>query len=204
MMNLKKLALLLPIIVFAASVTFAQSAGSAKGDGGLTNEQKMLPFALGMSLSVLGEMYDSNHYGVVDVIGKQIRYYGAELRPVIVLDADENEGVRRQTVDKATKALRAKSTPSDKWKMLVGEYFGNIYVQLKKHTSGDDINVDDLRFDIEMIGRMGDSAPDDIPSVMTKRFREFGKLKDLDDPTSVASVKKITAAVTGILDSITD
>ncbi|MCD9189440.1 MAG: hypothetical protein LUM44_23715 [Pyrinomonadaceae bacterium] len=171
----------------------------------LTTEQKMTPFAVGMSLSVLGEMHDENYQAALSEYQKNISYYSAELKPVIGLAKDSADYKRMDVAQTATKALRDKSSKSDKWQMLVGERFGTIYVQFKKNKT-DDVEIDagDLKFSLEMIGILAGNAPADIPEDIVEEFRELGVMKDLKDIASEENVQKITQKVLGILSKISN
>lgn len=171
----------------------------------LTTEQKMTPFAIGMSLSVLGEMHDENYHAALSQYQKNISYYSAELKPVIELSKDAADYKRMDIAQTATKALRDKSSKSDKWQMLVGERFGTIYVQFKKNKTDDvEINADDLIFSLDMIGVLAGNAPEDIPAEIVKKFKELGKMKDLNNITSESNIQKITAEVLEILSTISN
>ncbi|HQU83533.1 MAG TPA: hypothetical protein PKY59_10425 [Pyrinomonadaceae bacterium] len=171
----------------------------------LTTEQKMTPFAIGMSLSVLGEIHDANYHAALSEYQKNIRYYSAELKPVIELSSDAEDYKRLDVAQTATKALRDKSSKSDKWQMLVGERFGTIYVQFKKNKTDDvEINEEDLKFSLDMIGILAGNAPEDIPSEIVDEFKELGKMKDLKNITSEANVQKITDKVLEILSTISN
>lgn len=171
----------------------------------LTNEQKMTPFAVGMAVSVLGEMHDANYHAALSEYQKNISYYAAELKPVIELSSDSADYKRLDVAQTATKALRAKSSKSDKWQMLVGERFGTIYVQFKKNKTEDvEINEEDLKFSLDMIGILAGNAPEDIPSEIVAEFKELGKMKDLKNITSEANIKKITDKVLEILSTISN
>ena len=100
---------------------------------GLTTEQKMLPFALGASLSVIGEMHDEQNLSVLTIFQKQLPHWSKELLPVVEMSKDAPNYKRLDIAQTATNALRAKSNDSDKWQMLVGERFGTIYAMLKKN-----------------------------------------------------------------------
>ena len=186
-------------IIFSAFFAFNISAQN------LTTEQKMTPFAVGMSLSVLGEMHDDNYQSALSEYQKNISYYSAELKPVIDLPKDAAEYKRMDVVQTATKALRDKSSKSDKWQMLVGERFGTIYVQIKKNkTGGDEINADDLKFSLGLIETLANNAPEDIPANIVEKFKELGRLKDLNDLTSESNIQKITGKVLDILSGISN
>jgi len=156
----------------------------------------MTPFAVGMSLSVLGEMYDENYQNALSEYQKNIRYYSAELKPVVDLKENASSYDRLDVAQAATKSLRAKSSKSDRWQMLIGEQFGVIYVQIKKNKAdGDEINVDDLKFSLELIATLAANAPEDIPEDIVKQFKKVGALKDNNDLASDEGIEKITDEV---------
>lgn len=187
---MKKLTLLAILVV----AILASSVSAQSGD--LTNAQKMTPFAVGMSLSVLGEMYDENYQNALSEYQKNIRYYSAELKPVVDLKENASSYDRLDIAQTATKSLRAKSSKSDRWQMLVGEQFGVIYVQIKKNkTDGDEINADDLKFSLELIATLAANAPEDIPEDIVKQFKKVGALKDRNDLASDEGIEKITDEV---------
>jgi hypothetical protein len=191
------LAILIGILLTAN--TFAQT-----NKGELTTEQKMLPFAIGMSISVLSETHDDNYLAVLSMIEKQIPPYSGDLKPVIDLKKDAADSQRLDVAQISAKAMRARSSKSDKWLMSVGEQFGVIYVQIKKNRdTGDAINADDLKFSLELISILAGKAPQDIPKKINSKFKEVGKLKDADNPTSDKNIKKITDEVINILNTIT-
>lgn len=196
---MKKLTLTTIIAVFC----FAVNVTAQNGNSSLTTEQKMLPFAMSMSLAVLGEMHDETNLEVLTVFQKQMTHWSNELKPVVELDKETADFKRLDVVMTATKALRARSNDSDKWQMLVGEQFGTIYALIRKHrVSGDVINADDLRFNIELVSILAGKAPADIPGDVTSRFRDFGKLKDEKNLTSEKSLQKIIDKVQSILNTI--
>lgn len=184
----------LTILAILIAAMFAVNISAQTND--LTNSQKMTPFAVGMSLSVLGEMYDENYQNALSEYQRNIRYYSAELKPVVDLRKDAASYVRLDVAQEATKALRAKSSKSDRWQMLVGEQFGAIYVQFKKNsTNGDEINVGDLKFSLELIATLAANAPEDIPESIVKQFKKIGAMKDNDDLASDKGIEKITDEV---------
>lgn len=188
------------ILAILITAFLALNISAQTTEGGLTKEQKMIPFAVGMSLSVLGETYDDNYQSALTEFQTGISYYSADLKPVVDLEEDASSYVRMDVALKATKAVREKASKSDKWQMLVGERFGTIYVQFKKNKiDGDELNVDDLKFSLEMIGTLASNAPADIPEDIVKEFKELGKMKDLKNIDSEANIQKITDKVIGIL-----
>lgn len=184
----------LSILTILIAAIFVVNVSAQSGD--LTNSQKMTPFAVGMSLSVLGEMYDENYQNALSEYQRNIRYYSNELKPVVELKKDASSYMRLDVAQTATKELRAKSSKSDRWQMLVGEQIGVIYVQIKKNsTNGDEINVDDLKFSLELIATLAGNAPEDIPEDIVKQFKKIGALKDRNDLASDEGIEKITDEV---------
>ncbi len=166
------------------------------------NEKKMAPFAVGMAVSVLGEMYDEQHQNALSDF-KDLPAYSTELKPLADLKKDESSYKRMDVGISVTKAIRAKANKTDKWLMLVGERFGTIYVQFKKNKVDDEeINADDLKFSLETIGILATNPPSDVPENIVKKFKELGKLKDLTNITSEQNTKKITDKVLEILSEI--
>ncbi len=201
MNNMKKTTILAILI----SAFLALNISAQTTQGSLTTEQKMIPFAVGMSLSVLGEIYDENYQVALTEFQTGISYYSAELKPVVDLKEDVSSYTRMDVALEATKAMRAKASKSDRWQMLVGERFGIIYVQFKKNKiDGDEINVDDLKFSLEMIGTLASNAPADIPEDIVEDFQELGKMKDLKNIGSEANIQKITDKVLGILSMLSN
>ena len=199
---MKKFALLTIILGLLFTMNASAQIKLPKDEKALTNEQKMLPFAMAMSLSVLGEMHDDNYLIVLSVFQK-LPHWSAELKPVTELTKDTADYKRLDVSLTATKALRAKSNESDKWQMLVGEQFGTIYALIKKsRLSNDPINEGDLKFNLELIGILAEKAPIDIPWNVTAKFKEIGKLKDTQNLTSDANIQKIIDEVKNILNTI--
>lgn len=200
---MKKLSILTILIGLFLTASVSAQFKAPKDDKTLTTEQKMLPFAMAMSLSVLGEMHDEQNLAVLTIFQQQIRYWSNELKPVIEMDANIADYKRMDISLTATKAIRNKSSESDRWQMLVGEKFGTIYAMIKKNQNeGNEINVDDLKFDIEMIGLMSNNAPIDIPFNVNAKFKKFAELKDMENLTSDKSLTKISKEVIGILNTI--
>jgi hypothetical protein len=200
---MKKLSILAILIGLFLNFSIAAQIKPQKDEKALTTAQKMLPLAMAMSLSVLGEMHDEQNLTVLTIFQRQIGYWSEELKPVVEMETDIANYKRLDIALTATKAIRAKSTASDRWQMLVGERFGTIYAMIKKkQTAVREINEDDLKFDIEVIGLMAKNAPTDIPSNVTAKFKEFGKLKETDNLTSDKNLSKIAGAVVGILNTI--
>lgn len=200
---MKKSAILLTLIISLFAVSLSAQIKTSENENTLTTEQKMLPFAMAMSLSVLGEMHDDNYLSALTMFQKQIRYWSEELKPVVEMDEDIADYKRLDISLAATKALRAKSNDSDKWQMLIGEQFGTIYALIKKsRINNSPINEGDLKFNIEMISILANKAPADIPSNINAKFKDFGKLKDSENITSEANIEKIIDKVKNILNTI--
>ncbi len=199
---MKKYTLLLILITYVFAVNVSAQIKLPKNETQHTAEQKMLPFAMAMSLSVLGEMHDDNYLSVLSVFQK-LPHWSAELKPVTEMSKDTADYKRLDISLTATKALRAKSNDSDKWQMLVGEQFGTIYALIKKsRLSNDSINEGDLKFNLELIGILAEKAPIDIPWNVTAKFKEIGKLKGTQNATSDANIEKIISEVKNILNII--
>jgi hypothetical protein len=197
---MKKQKLLSIIIAIFLSVNISAQSDSSNG---LTTEQKMLPFAMAMSLSVLGEMHDDRNLEVLKIFQSQMPHWSNELKPVVEMDKDIADYKRMDIALTATKALRARSNDSDKWQMLVGEQFGTIYALIRKNRMTDSpINAGDLKFNIELISILAGKAPADIPAKVNARFKEFGKLKDAENITSERNIEKIIDEVQNILNTI--
>lgn len=186
------------IIALCAADISAQSNAN-----GFTTEQKMLPYAMSMALSVLGEMHDQKNLEVLTIFQKQMPHWANELKPVVEMDENIADYKRMDIVLTATKALRAKSNESDKWQMLIGEQFGTIYAVIRKNRIDDSpINAGDLKFNIELISILAGKTPADIPADVSDRFRKFGKLKDAENITSEENIEKIIDEVQDIFNTI--
>ncbi len=200
---MKKLSILTIIIGLFLSQNISAQVKTPQNENAFTKEQKMLPFAMSMALSVLGEMHDQTNLEVLTIFQKQLPHWSNELKPVVEMDKDTADFRRMDIALTATKALRAKSNDSDKWQMLVGEQFGTIYALIRKsRISGDKINADDLKFNIELVSILSGKAPNDIPLDVNARFKEFGELKDKKNLTSDKNIQKIIDEVQTILKTI--
>jgi hypothetical protein len=200
---MKKLSLLAIIFGLFLSLSAFAQIKTPKDENALTTEQKMLPFAMGMALSVLGEMHDEQHLTALTIFQKQIRYWSEELKPVVEMDKNIADFKRMDIALTATKALRAKSNDFDKWQMLVGEQFGTIYAMIKKNrTESKEINAGDLKFNLELIGILANKAPADVPWNVTAKFKEIGKLAEEKNLTSDKNIEKIIDEVKNILNTI--
>jgi putative lipoic acid-binding regulatory protein len=200
---MKKITILSIIIGLFLTLSVSAQIKTPKNENALTSEQKMLPFAMSMALSVAGEMHDEQYSSVLAIFQKQMPHWSNELKPVVEMDKNTADYKRLDIALTATKALRAKSNESDKWQMLVGEQFGTIYAMIKRNrTENKEINAEDLKFNIELIGILANKAPSDIPWNVTAKFKEFGNLKDESNLTSDKNIKKIAETVVGILNTI--
>jgi putative lipoic acid-binding regulatory protein len=192
---MKKLAIL--AIINAVFLTFSVSAQQ------LTTEQKMLPFAMSMALSVAGEMHDEQYMSVLTIFQKQMPHWSEALKPVVEMDKNTADYRRMDIALTATKTLRQRSNESDKWQMLVGEQFGTIYAMIKKNRTEDkEISADDLKFNLELISILANKTPGDIPANVAAKFKEFGRLKDVENLTADKNLSKIATEVVGILNTI--
>ena len=170
---------------------------------GLTTEQKMLPFAMSMALSVVGEMHDETNLEVLTIFQKRMPHWAKELKPVVEMDKDVPDYKRMDIALTATKTLREKSNDSDKWQMLIGEQFGTIYALIRKNRmTNSPINQSDLKFNLDMIAILAGKAPADVPADVTARFKNFGKLKDAENITSERNIEKIIDEVQSIFNTI--
>jgi hypothetical protein len=202
MMSLRNLTVVFLLTLVGVVATFGQTAEAPNKGYLLTAQQRMIPFALGMSLGVVAEVADEQHESIVKMIGGQIRYYGDELKPVMNLRRGLRESERREIVISSTDSLRLKMNRSDKWKLVTGQYFGKIFAQLKRNKDGAELNVEELRFNIQMVGVMASNAPADVPASVQRKLQEFGELSDMDDPSSALSIRRIATSVSDIIDTI--
>jgi hypothetical protein len=200
---MKKIILLSVIIGLFLTLNISAQIGKPKSNG-LNVQQKMLPFAMGMSLCVLRERYDENHYEVIASLQRQIRYWSEELKPVVDLRDEKNNYIRRDVLDKALKDLQAKSSQSDRWKMLIGDHFGSIFVEIKKAEDNNEaVDSEQVKFYVDLIGKMSLNPPQEIPSNVVDKFNKFGKLAEMEDFSSDANIKLLASRVINILDEIT-
>ncbi|MBX7174411.1 MAG: hypothetical protein K1X72_25790 [Pyrinomonadaceae bacterium] len=201
---MKKLAFLSIIVSLFFTVNATAQFKPPANKKELTNQQKMLPFAMGMALSVLGERYDENHYEVIVSLQKQIRYWSAELKPVVDLKNEKNNYLRREVIEKATKALQEKSSQPDRWQILLGDYFGNIFVELKK-AEDEKVKPDSaqIKFYIEVIEKMAQNPPQDIPWDVLDKLNKFSELSKIEDFSTDENIKLLAGKVINILDEIT-
>ena len=167
------------------------------------SEQTMLPFAMGMSLAVLSERHDDNFLSVITTLQESIRYYSAELKPVVDLKVDDNEWTRRETVSTALKSLQKKSSQPDRWQMLMGSYFGDIFVEMKKaEDTGQRVNSAQIKFYIEAINALETGTPEGIPRNVQEKFRQFGEFSKLESFSSEENKTLLKTKVLEILDEI--
>lgn len=200
---MKKLTLLSIIIGLFLTLNISAQIGKPKSNG-LNVQQKMLPFAVGMSLCILRERYDENHYEVIASLQRQIRYWSAELKPVVELRDEKNNYIRREVLDKALKDLQAKSSQPDRWKMLIGDHFGSIFVEIKKAEDNNEaVDSEQVKFYVDLIGKMSLNPPQEIPPNVVDKFNKFGKLAEVEDFSSDVNIKLLASRVVNILDEIT-
>jgi putative lipoic acid-binding regulatory protein len=200
---MKKLSLLAIIFGLFLALSVSAQVKAPQNEKDLTTEQKMLPFAMSMALSVIGEMHDEGYLQVLTIFQRQLPHWSNELKPVVEMDKNVPDYKRLDISLTATKALRAKSNDSDKWQMLVGEQFGTIYAMIKKNrTESKEINADDLKFNLELIGILANKAPADVPWNVTAKFKEIGKLAEEKNLTSDKNIEKIIDEVKNILNTI--
>ena len=201
--NMKKLSLLFILIasvfVVSSSAQFTEQEQKNEQSSG----RKMLPFAMGMSLAVLSERHNDNFLEVISTLQESIRYYSAELKPVVDMKVDENEWIRRETVASALKSLQKKSSQPDRWQMLMGGYFGDIFVELKKaEISGERVNSKQIKFYIEAISALETGTPDEIQLGVRAKFKEFAELSKIENFAIDTNNKILRTKVLEILDEI--
>ncbi len=202
-MKMKNIALLTLLIVCIFTVNTAAQFTTPKQENELKSEQKMLPFAMGMSLAVLSARHNDNFLAVITMLQSGVRHYSAELKPVVELKADENEEIRRETVAKALKELQTKSSQTDRWQMLMGSYFGDIFVELKKaEDTGKKVDSNQVKFLIEAINALEGGTPAEIPWNVQSKIKEFGKLSKIKDFSTKKNDKLLRKKVLDILDEI--
>ncbi len=198
---MKKLTIHAFLLSLALAVSLAAQVSPASKTK--TTEQKMLPFAMTMALTVVGEMDDEQHLSVLTTFQKQMPSWSDALKPVVDMQSDIEDYKRRNITIKANEEITSKSNKSDRWQMMVGDKFGSIYAILKKNSEEvKATDESDLRFNIGLVSILAAKAPDDIPVDVVKGFRKFGALKHEPDLTSDKTIKKITKTVIGILNTI--
>ncbi len=159
---------------------------------------------MGMSLEVLSAKHNDSFLEVISMLQTGVRYYSEELKPVVELKADENLEVRREAVAKAQKELKMKSGQTDRWQMLMGEHFGDIFVELKKaEDTGEKIDNARVTFYMEAINALETGTPADIPRNIQGKIKEFGKLLKIKDFSTKKNDKLLRKRVLDILDEIT-
>lgn len=200
---MKKISLLFILIASVFAVNAMAQFTTPKQESELKSEQKMLPFAMGMSLAVLSARHNDNFLEVTKMLQSGIRYYSAELKPVVNLNTDENAEIRRETVATALKSLKTKSSKNDRWQMLMGSYFGDIFVELKKaEDSGEKADNKQIKFLIEAINALEGGTPSEIPWNVQSKFKDFGKLSKVKDFTTEKNNQRLRKKVLNILDEI--
>lgn len=192
--------LILTFAVFSANIS-AQQKNADKGAFKLNNAQKMIPFVMGMSLAVLRER-DEKDFSSALYEMKSIRYYSAEITPVLHLEGEKNEIFRRETVDDAVEALRKKMNETDRWKFLAGDSLGAIFVELKKASeTGEKSDDEAIRFQINVIARLCEKPPTAIPTDVLKKLKDFGKLADEQTFSNKKTLDKLFAKAFDILET---
>lgn len=165
------------ISIFAVNIS-AQTNNSDKKNSTLTNAQKMIPFVMGMSLSVLRDRDDKNFLFAIEKT-KQIRYFSAELLPVTELESKADKELRQAVVDKASEALKNKMSKPDRWQFLAGDSMGGVYTEIKNAIENQtELDNEGVRFQINIVARLCENPPEDIPADVLKKLTEFGKLAD--------------------------
>jgi hypothetical protein len=169
----------------------------------LTKAQKMMPFAMGMSVEVLALRYDKNHYEALSDIQKSIRYFSAELQPLVDLKDDKNETLRATIAEKTIKALEAKMNDLDKWKFRAGKLFGDLFAEIKNaDDKGEKVDNGAMGVYLNGITHYCNNAPKEVPWDVVTKMREVGKLADLEDFSTDKNIKTIAAKVVETLSKI--
>lgn len=85
---MKKLSILSVIFGLFLTLNVSAQFKIPENEKALTTEQKMLPFAMSMSLSVVSEMHDEQYLAVLKIFQKQVGYWSEELKPMVELEVD--------------------------------------------------------------------------------------------------------------------
>ena len=201
---MKKSIILAVILGLFFSFSVSAQFKSPKKENGLNVQQKMIPFAMGMSLAVLRERYDENYYEALSSVQTQIRNWSAELKPVIDLKDEKNEMLRREVVDKALDSLKAKSSKPDRWQILAGGSFGDIYAEIKQAQDENRVvDSEEIKFSINLIKGLASNPPADIPWNVVDKLNKFGELSEMDNFSTDAKIKILADRVISILSDIT-
>lgn len=188
------------ISIFAVNIS-AQTNNSDKKNSTLTNAQKMIPFVMGMSLSVLRDRDDKNFLFAIEKT-KQIRYFSAELLPVTELESKADKELRQAVVDKASEALKNKMSKPDRWQFLAGDSMGGVYTEIKNAIENQtELDNEGVRFQINIVARLCENPPEDIPADVLKKLTEFGKLADEETYSNKKTMDKLFKKVFEVLDA---
>lgn len=188
------------ISIFAVNIS-AQTNNSDKKNSNLTNAQKMIPFVMGMSLSVLRDRDDKNFLFAIEKT-KQIRYFSAELLPVTELESKADKELRQAVVDKASEALKNKMSKPDRWQFLAGDSMGGVYTEIKNAIENQtELDNEGVRFQINIVARLCENPPEDIPADVLKKLTEFGKLADEETYSNKKTMDKLFKKVFEVLDA---
>jgi hypothetical protein len=199
---MKKIAFFTLILGLFLTTTSAQIKLPKQKDD-LTKAQKMMPFALGMSVEVLALRYDKNHYEAVSDIQKSIRYFSVELQPLLDLKDDKNEILRTQIAEKVIKALEAKMNDLDKWKFRAGKLFGDLFAEIKNaDDKGEKVDNGAMGVYLNGITHYCNNAPKEVPWDVVAKMREVGKLADLEDFSDDKNIKTVASKVVETLSKI--
>jgi hypothetical protein len=200
---MKKFALLTIIsgLLFTLNISAQVKLPAQKNE--LTKSQKMMPFAMGMAVEVLSLRYDQNHYDSVVDFQTSIRYFSAELKPLVDLKNDKNEMLRAEIAAKTIKALEAKMNDSDKWKFRAGKLFGDLFAEIKNaDDKGEKVDNGAMGVYLNGITHYCDNAPKDVPWNVTAKMREVGKLAELEDFSNDKNIKAVANKVIETLNEI--
>lgn len=182
---------------------FVGAAFGQNDIGGSSLEYKMAPFGMGMAVSVLGEMHDVSMQQAVMTYRQSLPQFAAELTPFVSLRIDAVDYVRLDVAQTAMNSIRKKADASQKWQILVGERFGVIYAQVKKNRDkGVKIDVDDLRFSLELISTLSSAPPSDVPKNINSMFAEIGALSKSSNLGSKENIDTIVEKVVATLTAI--
>ncbi len=200
---MKKFALLTITLGLFFTLNASAQIKLPKQQNELTKAQKMMPFALGMAVEVLSLRYDQNHYDSVVNFQTSIRYFSAELKPLVDLKDDKNEVLRAEIAAKVIKSLEAKMNPTDKWKFRTGKLFGDLFAEIKNaDDKGEKVDNGAMGVYLNGITHYCNNAPKDVPWNVVAKIREVGKLADLEDFSTDKNIKKVATKVIETLDEI--
>lgn len=199
---MKKYALLTVIFaLFLTSNAAAQFKAPKPKVSNLTNQQKMIPFALGMALSVLREDYDENHYQIVVILQQKISNWSKELKFVVDLKDEQNKKLREFVVEDAVKDILLKSTASDSWQIKLGANFGPLFTNISKaKAQNTKPDSEYIKSRIEMIVEMSANAPDDIPWDVVDKLKKFDQLSSIEDFSTDKNIDLLISKVLEVLE----